>query len=72
VLLIGGGNARRWTDVGKFFPYHKLVNRGFGGASLAAILHYTDRIVLPYAPKPVFLNAGGNDLKSGKNAGGSL
>jgi acetyl esterase/lipase/lysophospholipase L1-like esterase len=66
VLLIGGSNARRWADVGTFFPEHKFINRGFGGASLAAILHYTDRIVLPYAPKTVFLNAGGNDLKSGR------
>lgn len=67
VLLIGGSNARRWTDVGKFFPEHQLINRGFGGATLSSILHYTDRIVLPYAPKTVFLNAGGNDLKSEKN-----
>jgi hypothetical protein len=34
---------------------------------LSAILHYTDRIVPPYAPETVSLNAGGNDLKPGKN-----
>lgn len=67
VLLIGGSNARRWTDVGDYFPQHRLINRGFGGGRLTDILHYADRIVLPYAPKTILLNAGGNDLSSGKS-----
>lgn len=66
VLLVGGSNARRWTDVGEYFPQHHVINRGFGGARLTDVLHYTDRIVLPYAPKTIILNVGGNDLKSGK------
>lgn len=43
-----------------------MLNRGFGGAQLTDVLHYTDRIVLPYAPKTILLNAGGNDLSAGK------
>lgn len=66
VLLVGGSNARRWADVGEYFPQHRVINRGFGGARLTDVLHYTDRIVLPYAPKTILLNAGGNDLSSGK------
>lgn len=66
VLLIGGSNARRWTDVGDYFPKHQLINRGFGGARLTDVLHFADRIVLPYKPKTILLNAGGNDLSSGK------
>jgi lysophospholipase L1-like esterase len=66
VLLVGGSNARRWTDVGEYFPQHRVINRGFGGARLTDVLHYTDRIVLPYAPKTILLNAGGNDLSAGK------
>jgi lysophospholipase L1-like esterase len=30
-------------------------------------LHYADRIVLPYAPNTILLNAGGNDLSSGNS-----
>ena len=67
VLLVGGSNARRWTDVGTYFPQHQVINRGFGGAQLADVLHYADRIVLPYAPKSILLNAGGNDLAAGKS-----
>lgn len=66
VLLVGGSNARRWTNVSEYFPKHRVINRGFGGARLTDVLHYTDRIVLPYAPKTILLNAGGNDLSSGK------
>lgn len=67
VLLIGGSNARRWTNVGDYFPQQKIINRGFGGARLTDVLHYADRIVLPYAPNTIWLNAGGNDLSSGKS-----
>ncbi len=66
VLLVGGSNARRWTDVGERFPQHRVINRGFGGAHLSDVLHFADRIVLPYAPKTILLNAGGNDLAAGK------
>lgn len=65
VLLVGGSNARRWTDVDKSFPNHRIINRGFGGARLTEILHFADRIVLPYAPKVIVVNAGGNDLNAG-------
>jgi hypothetical protein len=57
VLLVGGSNARRWTDVSEYFPQHHVINRGFGGARLTDVLHYTDRIVLPYAPKTILLTA---------------
>jgi lysophospholipase L1-like esterase len=67
VLLVGGSNARRWTDVADYFPQQKVINRGFGGALLADVLHFTDRIVIPYAPRVIVLNAGGNDLAAGKS-----
>ena len=67
VLLVGGSNARRWTDVADYFPQQQVINRGFGGALLADVVHFADRIVLPYAPRVIVLNAGGNDLAAGKS-----
>ncbi len=67
VLLVGGSNARRWADVDEYFPKHRIINRGFGGARPTEILHFADRIVLPYAPKVILLNAGGNDLSAGSS-----
>ena len=66
VLLVGGSNARRWTDVADYFPGKAILNRGFGGAHLADVLYFSDRIVLPYAPRVILLNAGGNDLSWGR------
>ena len=67
VLLVGGSNARRWTDVNDHFPKHQVINRGFGGARLSEVYHFVDRIVLPYKPKTILVNAGGNDLSAGKS-----
>ena len=53
VLLVGGSNARRWTDVNDHFPKHQVINRGFGGARLSEVYHFVDRIVLPYKPKTI-------------------
>ncbi len=65
--MSAGRTRGGWTDVGTYFPGHQVINRGFGGAQLTDVLHYTDRIVLPYAPKTILLNAGGNDLAAGKS-----
>ena len=67
VLLVGGSNARRWTDVNDHFPNKQVINRGFGGARLSEVYHFADRIVLRYAPKTILVNAGGNDLGAGKS-----
>ena len=67
VVLVGGSNARRWTDVAEYFPGRTIINRGFGGAHLADVLHFADRIVVPYAPRIIVLNAGGNDLSAGRS-----
>src|SRR5207248_7522125 len=29
--------------------------------------HFADRVIIPYAPRAVFLRAGGNDLNAGKS-----
>lgn len=65
VLLVGGSNARRWQKMGDHFPEVHVINRGFGGARLTEVLHFADRIIFPYAPKLVIINAGGNDLNAG-------
>lgn len=66
ILLIGGSNAKRWKDVGNYFPGETVINRGFGGSHLSDSVYFMDRVVLPYAPKAIILNAGGNDLNFGK------
>ena len=67
VLFIGSSSIKRWTDVGRAFPGHKVINRGFGGSQIADSVAFVGRIVTPYKPKLVLLYAGDNDIASGKS-----
>jgi lysophospholipase L1-like esterase len=67
LLFVGSSSIRMW-DLKKSFPNHKTINHGFGGSELEDSLHFADRIVIPHAPKMIFLYAGDNDINSGKTA----
>ena len=65
ILLCGSSSARGW-DVRKYFPDHKVTNRGFGGSQIHESTHFADRIILPHEPRLILLYAGDNDVASGK------
>jgi lysophospholipase L1-like esterase len=67
VLFIGSSTIVRWKTLDKDFPEAKTINRGFGGSQIADSTYFADRIIIPYAPKAIFLRAGGNDLNAGKS-----
>ena len=67
VVFIGSSSIRNWTDVAADFPGVAALNRGFGGATLADVVYYEDRILLPYRPHLVVLYAGDNDLAEGRS-----
>jgi lysophospholipase L1-like esterase len=66
VVFVGSSSIRNWTTVAADFPGVLVLNRGFGGSTLADVVHYEDRIVLPYRPHLVVLYAGDNDLAQGR------
>ncbi len=65
-LFVGASNIRRWDSLSKRFRGAPVLNRGFGGSQISDVLHFTDRIVIKYQPQQIYLNAGGNDLHSGR------
>lgn len=65
-LFVGASNIRLWASLPQRFKKDKIINRGFGGAMMSEVLHFADRIILPYAPAKIYLNAGGNDLHLGR------
>jgi hypothetical protein len=67
ILFTGASNIRRWNTLTKDFPEHKLIVRGFGGSQIADVVFFADRIVIPYKPKMIVLDSGGNDLEAGKS-----
>lgn len=66
VVFVGSSSIKNWTDVAEDFPGLPVLNRGFGGSTLADVVFYMGRIVLPYQPRLVVLYAGDNDLVEGR------
>jgi lysophospholipase L1-like esterase len=67
VVFIGSSSIQAWTDVAADFPGVPVLNRGFGGSTLADVVYYMDRILLLYRPRLVVLYAGDNDLAAGRS-----
>jgi lysophospholipase L1-like esterase len=66
VVFIGSSSIKNWTDAAAGFPGVPVLNRGFGGSTLADVVYYEDRILLPYRPRLVVLYAGDNDMVEGR------
>lgn len=66
ILFVGSSSIRLWTNLVESFPKKKIIQRGFGGSTMADALHFADRIILPYQPKEVLVYEGDNDLAGGK------
>jgi lysophospholipase L1-like esterase len=66
IVFTGASGIRRWATLQADFPEHQVVNRGFGGCHMADVVFYADRIVIPYKPRLIVVQAGGNDLNAGK------
>ena len=67
IVFIGSSSTRLWKTLARDFPDHKVINRGFGGSQISDAVYYAHRIVIPYKPKLVVLQAGSNDLNAGKS-----
>lgn len=63
-VFVGSSTIRMWKTLSRDMAPLAVLNRGFGGAQMDAVLHYAPRIVLPYEPRAVVLYAGENDLES--------
>jgi len=67
VLFVGSSSIRMWRTH-ESFPDLPVINRGFGGSHISDVLHFADRIVLPYEPNVIVFYAGDNDIAGKKSA----
>ncbi len=67
ILFVGDSTFTRWTSIHNDLPGYTVINRGFGGSQMSDLLYYTERIVLPYKPRLIVVQEGGNDIHSGKS-----
>jgi lysophospholipase L1-like esterase len=66
ILFVGSSSIRLWPTA-ESFPDLPVINRGFGGSTIADVNRYTDRIVLKYRPRTIVFYAGDNDIAGGKS-----
>jgi len=66
IVFTGSSSIRLWENLGNYFPNKPVLQRGFGGSQLSDVIHYADRVIVPYKPKQVVLYAGENDVAAGK------
>lgn len=63
-LFLGSSSIRLWDIAGSFTDIG-TVNRGFGGATTAHVLHYYKRLLPPAPPRSIVVYVGENDLAAG-------
>lgn len=69
ILFYGSSTFRLWKGLTDAFPglTVPIVNRGFGGSHLSDLIDFVDRVVLPHAPRVLFIYGGDNDLAGDKS-----
>ena len=66
-LFYGSSSFRLWDTLAADLDSDRIVNRAFGGSTLAACVHFFERLVLPLHPVSLTLYAGDNDLGDGRS-----
>jgi lysophospholipase L1-like esterase len=66
ILFVGDSTFTKWKAIHDDLPGYTVINRGFGGSQMSDLLYFTDRIVIPYQPRLVVVQEGGNDIHSGR------
>ena len=68
ILLVGDSQFFRWKTVAEDLPEYSVVNRGIDSFQTSDLVHFADRLVLPYNPRMIILHVGGNDVHVGKTS----
>ena len=66
-LFVGSSSIRLWRTMQRDLSPFPVVNRGFGGSTIADCTFFIPRIVTRYAPAVIFLYAGDNDIAAGNS-----
>ncbi|RYZ13258.1 MAG: GDSL family lipase [Comamonadaceae bacterium] len=67
VLFVGSSTIRLWSNLAQDFrSVPVVINRGFGGSTLADCSLFARELVVRYKPRQVLLYAGDNDLAEGQ------
>jgi lysophospholipase L1-like esterase len=66
ILFVGSSTIRLWQTADAF-PGLPVINRGFGGSTIADVNRLADRVVFKYKPRVIVFYSGDNDIASGRS-----
>ncbi|MEK6154832.1 GDSL-type esterase/lipase family protein [Flavobacteriaceae bacterium 3-367] len=66
IVFTGSSSVRLWKDLATIFPEQQIVNSGFGGSQASDLLIHSEKLILRFNPKKVFIYEGDNDISSKK------
>ena len=72
ILFVGSSSFTMWQDVNEDFPGYTIINRGFGGSTIADQIHYINDVVFAYSPRQIAMYCGENDLAYSDTVTGEL
>jgi len=67
VVFYGSSSIRLWNTLENDFPQFEVINRAFGGSTLAACCWFFKRVIPLWKPDILVLYAGDNDLGDGRH-----
>ncbi len=67
-LFVGSSSIKMWDNLAESFPGKPVLNRGFGGSTLAEVSQNIDIVIYPYNPREIIIYAGENDIAAGVSA----
>lgn len=70
VVFVGSSIFREWKSIPEDMEPLPAVNLAFGGSRTWEVLHYADRLVLPWRPRIIVYYCGSNDINAGQDAPG--
>jgi len=67
IVCIGSSTMRGWGHrIQEDLAPLTVIPRGFGGSNMNDVLHFADRVVIPYEPRAIVLYEGDNDIASNR------
>ena len=55
---------RLWKTLVEDLPEYRVINRAFGGSQITDVIHYMDRVVLPYSPPVIVFYPGADSTQT--------
>lgn len=68
IVFVGSSSVRMWKDAEETFKKFGVINRGFGGSTLADAILYQEELIFRYEPRQIVIYTGENDVASGVSA----